>query len=403
MNPVSVPMKENVDARKTLIIIGMCNSIHFARWLQHVDPREYSVYVFNSSPGRRIHPLVINIMAETGFSWARNSRKMNIVDFALQKYSFLSPISKEIERAMSDLKPDIVHAVELRVSGYLLLPILKKFGGDRKISTSGAPSLMLTSYGSELHWFAMKKRHTKKIRNLLYKSSVLTTECARDVKKAILLGFKGEALSFPATGGLKKDQLVDLNNKARRNLATVKGYQGVWGKANRSLRFLRRLERLTPGLFGEIILYSADVRVMPFAIFHRIVSGIPLRVYRRGSLGHDQLLKLFAESSVYVGMSKTDGISTSMLEAMSQGAVPIQSSTACTNEWFVDGESGISVDISNPEDSLARANELFSSRTKIRRAQKKNLQTTVQGYDFDNIGHEVKRAYETSHRVRRPN
>jgi glycosyltransferase involved in cell wall biosynthesis len=44
-----------------------------------------------------------------------------------------------------------------------------------------------------------------------------------------------------------------------------------------------------------------------------------------------------------------------MLEALATGTFPIQSGTACTDEWFVDGETGFAVP---PEDPHAVAQAL---------------------------------------------
>ena len=49
------------------------------------------------------------------------------------------------------------------------------------------------------------------------------------------------------------------------------------------------------------------------------ISAVP-----SGNLGHEEVLKLLSESEIYIGHSLSDGISTSMLEAMAMGAVPIQ-------------------------------------------------------------------------------
>ena len=47
-------------------------------------------------------------------------------------------------------------------------------------------------------------------------------------------------------------------------------------------------------------------------------------------------MKLFEEAKIYVGVSRSDGISTSLLEAMAMGAIPVQTSTSCCEEWFQD-------------------------------------------------------------------
>jgi hypothetical protein len=43
--------------------------------------------------------------------------------------------------------------------------------------------------------------------------------------------------------------------------------------------------------------------------------------------------ELFLESRIYIGASRTDGISTSFLEAVVSGCYPIQTNTSCAGEW----------------------------------------------------------------------
>jgi hypothetical protein len=45
----------------------------------------------------------------------------------------------------------------------------------------------------------------------------------------------------------------------------------------------------------------------------------------------------FANSRIYIGASRSDGISTSFLEALVLGAYPIQTNTSCGNEWVEKG------------------------------------------------------------------
>jgi glycosyltransferase involved in cell wall biosynthesis len=55
------------------------------------------------------------------------------------------------------------------------------------------------------------------------------------------------------------------------------------------------------------------------------------------------MLKYFAHARIYLGVSISDAISTSMLEAMAMGAFPLQTNTACCNEWIKDGVTGFSI------------------------------------------------------------
>jgi glycosyltransferase involved in cell wall biosynthesis len=46
---------------------------------------------------------------------------------------------------------------------------------------------------------------------------------------------------------------------------------------------------------------------------------------------------------MYLGISVSDAISTSVLEAIAMGAFPIQSNTSCCEEWLVSDQSGFGV------------------------------------------------------------
>ena len=48
---------------------------------------------------------------------------------------------------------------------------------------------------------------------------------------------------------------------------------------------------------------------------------------------HNEFLSKFRIARIYIGLSTSDGISTSFLEALCSGAYPIQSNTSCADEW----------------------------------------------------------------------
>jgi glycosyltransferase involved in cell wall biosynthesis len=62
---------------------------------------------------------------------------------------------------------------------------------------------------------------------------------------------------------------------------------------------------------------------------------------------HDEILFHFGRARLYLGVSISDGISTSVLESMAMGAFPIQTNTSCCDEWFTDGEGGFIVSPDN--------------------------------------------------------
>jgi glycosyltransferase involved in cell wall biosynthesis len=58
---------------------------------------------------------------------------------------------------------------------------------------------------------------------------------------------------------------------------------------------------------------------------------------------------LFGRARIYIGLSISEAISTSLLEAIALGAFPIQSNTSCADEWIIDGRSGFIVPPEDPE------------------------------------------------------
>jgi glycosyltransferase involved in cell wall biosynthesis len=91
----------------------------------------------------------------------------------------------------------------------------------------------------------------------------------------------------------------------------------------------------------KFVVYSANRLVIKLAKQVAKETGLDITAHAKGSLSHQQVLELFAKSKIYVGLSESDGISTSMLEAMAMGTIPVQTSTACCDEWFKD--SGVAV------------------------------------------------------------
>jgi glycosyltransferase involved in cell wall biosynthesis len=61
-------------------------------------------------------------------------------------------------------------------------------------------------------------------------------------------------------------------------------------------------------------------------------------------IDHEAFVKIFSKARIYVGLSETDGLSTSMVEAMQVGAFPIQSQNSAASFFIQDAETGFIVD-----------------------------------------------------------
>jgi glycosyltransferase involved in cell wall biosynthesis len=185
-----------------------------------------------------------------------------------------------------------------------------------------------------------------------------SAECSRDIGLGIEHGFLGEAFDvFPNAGGFSAELLTRaLSKPSTRRRIVIKGHESFVGRASIALE---AVERVAPSLSGyELVVYSANLKTRRLATSLRARTGLAITVYRKKVLSHQQMMDLFASARAYVGISLSDGISTSLLEAMVAGCYPIQTNTSCANEWLVDGSTGFIVavdDIDGIAESLRRA------------------------------------------------
>ena len=317
--------------------MAMLDSIHTARWLGQFQSEEIDFFLFPSSPQRRIRPELKDLLKSRGKAtyriqpWAQwFALPLWIADKAFKNF-FRATI---LRSAIRTFQPDFLHALEIQNAGYLVLDSLPK-------QRSVRPRIIVTNWGSDIYWFRRFPKHESKLRLLLEASDFYSAECQRDVKLAHELGFTGQVLPvIPNAGGFDLNLLDGpVKSIADRKLIAIKGYHGWVGRAKVALGAVERISESLAGL--EIVVYSANSTVGRVARRVSRKTGLPVKIHKKGALSHSQMLNLFADSKIYVGISESDGISTSLLESMAMGTIPVQTSTSCCDEWFQD--SGVSV------------------------------------------------------------
>jgi glycosyltransferase involved in cell wall biosynthesis len=239
-----------------------------------------------------------------------------------------------LKASIKSFQPSIVHSLELQNAGYVALRAL----------SAGRPKdlrLLVTNWGSDIFWFQRFPKHKAKLEKLLQLADLYSAECERDVVLARNLGFAGQAMPvIPNAGGFSEaDFAIPRLNPSERKTIALKGYHGWVGRAKVSLDAVREMSEELQG--HQIVVYSANRSVLKLAKQVSKQTGLEITAFGKGAMSHKQVLEMFAKSKIYVGLSESDGISTSMLEAMAMGAIPVQTSTACCDEWFVD--SGVAV------------------------------------------------------------
>lgn len=378
---------------KKILIIGMADSVHLANWLHNMSALSVEVTLVSSSPHRRIHPKLAELlgsssdrrMVVTMPTW---SRRFGLMFWMVDRFADDRLRGLLVRKLIQKIEPDIVHVVEFQHAGYVLLRALAR------PLTNKRPLIMASNYGSDIYWFQRYASHKTKISALLSATDHYTSECERDIGLAGALGFKGNSTLIPNTGGISEDLINakgGLSPASERNLILIKGYQNKFGQALRGVYSFFRIRRSLKDF--EVVSISTNFITALALMLLRLTSGLRVSFHLKGKLTNAEVLSLMSRSRAYIGLSKSDGISTSLLEAMAMGAFPIQTGTACASEWIEDGVSGAIVSLGD-DDSLDNWLErAISDDVLVDRAQGVNKSTILGRYTKRIMASQVERLY----------
>jgi glycosyltransferase involved in cell wall biosynthesis len=321
----------------------MVDSIHSARWIEQFRDQDIDFLLFPSTPNRQVHPRIATMLRDDStrmsLSIAPFRGRLSIPLWGADLIFSNRVRGVLLRQIMSRFKPDYVHALELQHGGY----IASRAYGD----STDLPPLIATNWGSDIYWFRRFPGHERRLRRLMGQASFYSAECERDVELAKELGFGGRSFKvFPNAGGFPAAELAGgYTPPSSRRTIVIKGYESFVGRASTALK---AVERVASELAGyRILVYSANPKTQRLAAALVARTGLDITTFPKKSLSHEQMFDMFRESRVYLGVSLSDGISTSLLEAMAGGAFPIQTNTSCASEWIRGGVDGFTVDAVN--------------------------------------------------------
>lgn len=344
--------------RKTILLVAMPNSIHVVRWIRQLESQNWDVHLFSSTGRAGIHPEMEGVIFYSPLTlFASKIGKpqpdagapsffSKVVDY-INRHILDSLVpdrrAKQLLKLIRRIRPNLVHSLEMQAAGYLTLEAKQQFHGT-------FPPWLVTNWGSDIFLFGRLPEHKTKISEVLANCDFYSCECKRDVKLAWQFGFSGQTMPvFPNTGGFDLAGLAIERNQIQtsaRKVILLKGYQNWSGRALVGLRALYRCADILTGY--SIAIYSAAPDVIIAAELFADETGIPVQIIPNNT-PHQEMLSLHAQARISIGLSISDAISTSFLEAMVMGSFPIQSCTACADEWIEHGVSGMIVPPEDPD------------------------------------------------------
>jgi len=358
-----------VNRRRKILVIGMADSVHVGRWISQFVDQPIDFILFPASPHRRVHSLLKRCIEDetTTMTLQIQPALMTWLAFPLSVLDLVvSNASRAflLRRVIKKTKFDLIHVLELQHAGYLLL--------DTQLSPN-LPKVFITNWGSDIYWFRQFPKHRERIIELLGIANIYSAECDRDIKIVRELGYTGQVKPVvPNSGGIDVQHLPpNFRPPSQRKKIIVKGYTGFMGRA---LVAIDALENVVDCLEGfEVMIYSASLRARLRAIRFKMRHGVSVRIVRKRT-SHVDMLKLFSESRVYIGMSLSDGISTSLLESMATGCYPVQTNSGCACEWVTES-SGSLVRLDNIQEIREQLREALTNNVLVDEAAKINLAT----------------------------
>lgn len=329
-----------------ILFVGMIDSIHTARWIEQVLDQGWDLHLFASQDGW-LHPAFHDITVHDLYgqrhaaqaslkAWPWPLPRGRLIAKRLLAGETERWRQRALVRLIRRLKPDLVHSVEIQHAGYLALAARNEIG-------AGFPTWAVSNWGSDIYLFGQLREHRQRIRDVLRACDYYGCECERDVHLARRLGLEAPILPVvPNAGGFDLDRLDAMRSptppSARRTIV-LKGYQGWAGRALFGLRAIEECADLLADY--RIVLFSADE---PVRLATQLLAGrTGLDIECLDAVPHEEILRLHGQARVSIGLSISDAISTSLLEAMAMGAFPIQSDTSCASEWIEDGKTGFLV------------------------------------------------------------
>lgn len=326
----------NVEAGNRVLVIGMGDSVHLGRWLQQFVGSEFIFHIVSSSPHRRLDRKISELLVlGDQFEMSFVSKFFSLPLWLLDRLFGDRLRGILIARAARKFRPNIIHVLEFQNAGYSYLRAREYFSGLKKIP------VLLTPYGSDMFWFQRYKHHRLRLEKLVRLADALSSECGRDEILATNLGFHGKMMErVPAFGAIHFP--ANLHDAKDRSVIAIKGYQNKWGRASNALRALALISGQLTGY--QIVLFSCNRSTLRLARRFARGTSLPVTAHKKGSLSHELVQEILSRAAIYIGLSRSDGISASMIEAMANGAIPIQSNTSCCDEWLLENKGGFLVD-----------------------------------------------------------
>ena len=326
--------------RKRVLVIGMLDSIHFARWLAQFEDQNIDFVILASKKFRHINPHLTSLLS--GKQIAKYefpsfgllpviSGYLDFITFVMMRRIFgLDLRSKHLGYILRKSNFHYLHALEIQGAGYLISSVNAELYSGSKV--------ILTNWGSDIYFYQNESNQKALIQRALAKADYYSAECIRDYDLARQLGFNGIDLPcIPNAGGFNLNGSIgNYSLTSDRKQILIKGYGNTFGRVDLFIQQLPLIASAFPDIYFHFYSVTEDTLKLLKNVCGEFSSRVRITTAKE-KLTHSEMISEFERSRIYVGCSESDGISTSFLESLITGCYPIQTNTSCANEWVKKG------------------------------------------------------------------
>jgi hypothetical protein len=330
--------------RQRILVVGMLDSIHTARWLACFRTCSLDFFLFPSRRLRSYRPELLDLIRDRR-SNATYQLAPRLPSSLLNRHSkwledrirepAIGPSPqrvRDLQACISDVQPDIIHALEIQGGGYLAAETLTPIHDSLP--------LLISNWGSDISYFGQLEQHHPWIAATLGRATSYGGECFRDINLALSWGFEGRIMPVVPNSGWIPDVAFEMGAQSapsQRRLCVVKGYQSWSGRALLALEAINPLLEDHPHL--RVLVLAPSAPVGRYLSQLRKSTRSRYMVPQKNRLAHVDVLKFLSSARLYLGASNSDGISTMALEAAACGAAVVQSESSCLADWVPPSKS----------------------------------------------------------------
>ncbi len=365
-----------------ILFLSEPQSIHAVRWINQLADTDWELM---------IHPT-----AAPSFTSLPELRRGHVISVENPRSLIAS-----LRHCIETWRPDVIHllglCIDLSNRGLTLVEALRHPISGVVKKPIHTP-LVYSSWGADLDYWAAIASNGRGVRDVLTVMDYHLPECERDARLARSLGFCGTTTEkLPAFGGITwnlptTQELLDV---VRRRDIFIKARDSIDGDpVGRALQAVLACSGIAPHLREYQLLFAqARSNIQQWIERLHRATGLATTVLPRLP-HHNDLLSVIRRARVAISLTINDGLPSTLVEAMSFGALPIFSNLSPLAEWITHGENGLLVDPLNILEVQKALTTAMTNDDLVINASRKNHEICYQTLRADVIQPKAIQMYE---------